>query len=137
MQNSNNLVNEIKNYISDKLNDYKGCDYYGCDLAIYLTECENANGSVYCNSYKTKELIKDNFDLFSDFLEYYTDNFGTTLNPFLEPEKTHVCFLICAVESMLSGCKLITDKWDEKIELNAKNIKAINKHLSTITEIKF
>lgn len=132
-----NLVNEIKNYISDKLQDYKGGNYYGCDLAGILTEGENANGSVYCNTYENKELIKDNFDLFGDFLEYYTENFGTTLNLFSEPEKTHVCFLICAVKNMLIGCKLIQDKWDEKIELNAKNIKAINKHLETITEIEF
>ena len=131
------LLNEIKGYISDKLNDYKGGKYFACDLALTLTEGENANGSVYCNTYKTIELIKDNWDLFGDFLEYYTINFGTTLNPFADPEKTHVCFLICAVENMLSGCKVISDNWNNKIELNAKNIKAINKHLETITEIEF
>ena len=137
MKNSNSLTEEIKSYIIDKLTDYKDGLYYSCDLAYTLTEGENANGSVYCNSWKTKELIKENFDLFGDFLEYYKDNFDTILNPFLEPEKTHVCFLICAVEQMLNGCKLLTDNWDNKIELTDKNIKAITKHIYTIIEIQF
>lgn len=132
-----NLVAELKNYIKEKLQDYKGCEYHGSDMAGYLTESENVNGSVYCNTYLTVELIKENFDLFGEFLEYYQDNFGTMLNPFLEPEKTHVCFLICAVENILSGCELISDNWDEKIELNEENINNIIQYIETITEINF
>jgi len=132
-----NLTNEIKSYLIDKLTDYKGGLYYGCDLANTLTEGENVNGSVYCNSYKTKELIKENWDIFGDFLEYYKSNFDNLLNPFTEPEKTHVCFLIMACEQMLSGCKLIEENWNNKLELTTKNIKAITKHINSLDEIEF
>lgn len=86
------LLNEIKSYLIDNLSDYKGCISYAFDLSYLLTERENSNGSVYCNAYQTKELIKDNFDLFGEFLEYYKENLGEMLNPFSEPEKTHVIF---------------------------------------------
>ena len=34
---------EIKAYLIDKLNDYKGGNYYACDLASILTEGEKLN----------------------------------------------------------------------------------------------
>jgi hypothetical protein len=54
---TNEITKEVKNYLIDKVNDYSDTLAYGCDLASKLTEGENVNGSVYCNSYKTKELI--------------------------------------------------------------------------------
>ena len=112
--NTDALLNEIKNYIIDRLQDYQGCNYYASDIANYLTESENANGSVYFSTHQTIELIKENFELFGEFLEYYKDNFDVMLNPFTEPEKTHVCFLICAVENILNTCKLINNNWTKK-----------------------
>ena len=40
-----------------------------CDLAYTLFEGENADGSVLYNTYKAKEFIKENFDLFGDLNE--------------------------------------------------------------------
>jgi hypothetical protein len=132
-----NLLTEIKNYLCDKLDDYKGTTVYACDLSITLTEGENANCSVYCNAYETKEMIKANFELFGDFLEYYNNNFGEMLNPFLEPEKTHVVFLIESCSQILSECKYINDKWDKKIELTDNVIKKLKKHIKEYTELSF
>lgn len=59
-------------------------------LVIYrhhFFEGENANGSVLCNTYQTKEFIKENFELFGDLVQYCKDNWDMTLNPFSEPEK--------------------------------------------------
>jgi len=131
------IENEIKAYLIDKLNGYKGCTIYACDLAYTLTEGENANGSVYCNAYKTKELIKNNFDLFGDFVRYYEDELGETLNPLLEPEKTHVCFLIESCSQILQSCKFINDNWDNKIELTNKNIKTLIKEIKQFSELEF
>lgn len=131
------IENEIKAFLIDTLQDHKGCDIYACDLANTLTEGENVNGSVYCNAYKTKELIKDNFDLFGDFVRYYENELGETLNPLLEPEKAHVCFLIESCSQILQSCKLINDNWDNKIELTDKNINTLTKQIKQFGTLEF
>jgi hypothetical protein len=133
----NTIENEIKAFLIETLNDYKGGIYYACDLAYKLTESENVNGSVYCNAYKTKELIKDNFDLFGDFVRYYENELGETLNPLLEPEKAHVCFLIESCSQILQNCEFINDKWDNKIELTDKIIKILTKQINDFKELAF
>lgn len=132
-----NLLSEIKSYLCDKLNDYKGTNSYGCDLAYKLTEGENANGSVYCNAYKTKELIKDNFELFGDFLEYYKDNFGAELTPFANPEKAHVILLIESCSQILGQSKYIQDNWDNNIQLTDKVIRQLKKDIKNFKELSF
>ena len=78
---------DLRNTIIERLNDYKGLNVYGSELAYTLFEEENANGSVLCNKYLTKEFIKNHFDLFADFSEYYINTFGDSLNIFTEPER--------------------------------------------------
>ena len=133
----NTIENEIKSYLIDNLNDYKGVTFFASELAYKLTEGENINGSVYCNAYKTKELIKDNFDLFGDFVRYYENELGEKLNPLLEPEKAHVCFLIESCSQILQNCKLINDNWDNKIELTDKNINTLTKQIKQFGTLKF
>lgn len=122
----NNTIEQIKSDIKDRLRDYAGVKVYGCDLAYKLFEGENVNGSVFCNTYKTKEYIKNNFDLFGDFLEHYKDNFGEYLNPFAEPEKVHVCFLLEAVQCILSKCEFVKENWNDEFELTDEVISDIS-----------
>lgn len=112
-----NFISGLKQDIKDRLSDYSGGNYYGCDLAYTLFEGENANGSVFCNAYKTKEFIKANFDLFGDLVEYCKENMGMTLNPFSEPEKALVILLLESAQSMLAKLPLIDENWNEQIEL--------------------
>jgi hypothetical protein len=131
------LLNEIKNYLNEKLNDYKNATSYGCDLAYLLTESENATGSVYCNAYKTKELIKANFELFGDFLEYCKDNFGTELNPFAEPEKAHVILLIESCSQILGQSKYLQDNWDNLIQLTDEVVEILKNDINNFLELSF
>lgn len=127
-----NFTSDLKNQIIDKLNDYSGGTYHACDLSGTLFEGENANGSVFCNTYKTKEFIKENFDLFGDLVEYVKDNIDYTLNPFQEPEKAHVYLLLEASQSILSKLPTIDKNWNEKIELTPKMIKKLTKELNSL-----
>lgn len=129
----NSTIEEIKQDIISKLSDYSGTSSYGCDLAYKLFEGENANGSVFCNTYKTKEYIKENFDLFGDFLENYEMNFGETLNPFTEPEKCHVIFLMEAAQSILSKCDFIDENWNTNIELTEDVIQTITDEVNAFS----
>lgn len=118
-------IQEIKQDIIDRLSDYKGGNYYGADLAYKLFEGENANGSVFCNTYKTEQYIKANFELFGEFLEHYKANFGEYLNPFAEPEKCHVIFLLEAAQAILLQCPLVEENWNNNLELSDKNIETL------------
>ncbi|MFO0090035.1 MAG: hypothetical protein ACK518_04465 [bacterium] len=131
MENTN-FTNDLKNTIIDRLNDYSGNSYYACDLANTLFEGENANGSVLCNTYQTKEFIKANFDLFGDLVEYVKDNMHFTLNPFQEPEKAHVWLLLQASQSILSKLPTIDKNWNNQIELTPKMIKQLTKELKVL-----
>lgn len=126
------FTQDLKNQIIDRLNDYAGGSHYACDLSSTLFEGENANGSVLCNTYQTKEFIKANFDLFGDLVEYVKDNMDYTLNPFQEPEKAHVWLLLEASQSIISKLHTIDKNWNERIELTPKMIKRLTKELKAL-----
>ena len=123
---------DLRNTIIDRLNDYKGSNVYGSDLAYTLFKGENANGSVLCNTYLTKEFIKNNFDLFADFSVYYKDNFGVSLDIFAEPEKAHVILLLEAAQMVLSNLDTINEFWNDSKELTEELINAIVEELNNL-----
>ena len=123
---------ELIETIISRLNDYKGTTNYMCDLYSILFEYENIDGSVLYSTYKTKEFIKENFDLFGDLVEYVKDNTGYTLNPFKEPEKAHVWLLLEASQSILSKIPTIDKYWNDKKELTPKLIKQLTKELKEL-----
>lgn len=132
MRNLTAFTDEFKKTIIDKLNDYAGGTYYACDLSSTLFEGENVNGSVLCNTYQTKEFIKEHFDLFGDLVAHVKDNMDFTLNPFQEPEKAHVWLLLEACGSMLSKLPTIDKNWNDEIELTPKMIRKLTKELKAL-----
>lgn len=119
------FIDDLKATIKDRLQDYSGGTYYGCDLAYTLFEGENANGTVLFSTYQTKQFIAENFDLFGDLVEYVKDNLDMTLNPFAEPEKAHVILLLESAQSLLAKLPLIEENWNNNIELTNENIEII------------
>ena len=129
---TNNFYTDLRNVIIERLNDYKDVEVYGSDLAFTLFEEENANGSVLCNTYETKEFIKNHFDLFADFSEYYKDNFGESLDIFAEPEKAHVILLLEAAQMVLSNLETVNEFWNDSKELTEELINAIIEELNKL-----
>ena len=123
---------DLRNTIIDRLNDYKNTDVYGSELAYTLFEGENANGSVLCNTYETKEFIKNHFDLFAEFSEYYKDNFGESLDIFAEPEKAHVILLLEAAQMVLSNLNTVDEFWNDSKELTQELINSIVEELNKL-----
>ena len=123
---------DLRNTIIERLNDYKGTDIYGADLAYTLFEGENANGSVLCNTYLTKEFIKNNFDLFAEFSEYYKDNFGESLDIFAEPEKAHVILLLETASMVLGQLETVNEFWNDSKELTEELINSIVEELNKL-----
>ena len=123
------FITELKETIIDRLNDYKNTTVYGCDLAYTLFESENTTSSVLCNTYLTKEFIKENFDLFGDLVEYVNYNFDMKLNPLTEPEKAHVWLVMEGACNLLSRLDFMFNNWDNKFKLTDKVIKEITDQL--------
>ena len=123
---------ELIEIIISRLNDYKGTTICMCDLSSMLFESENASGSVLCSTYKTKEFIKENFNLFGDLVEYVKGNIGMTLNPFQEAEKAHVIVLLEASQSILSKLPTIDKFLNDETELTPKLIKQLTKELMAL-----
>ena len=128
--NETTTLDWVKSLIIERLSDYANTTTYGCDLAYKLFEGENANGSVFCNTFKTVEFIKANYDLFGEFLEQYESNFGTMLNPFSEPEKCHVIFLLESASAVMSNCEFISENWNNKIQLTDEVINTITEQVN-------
>ena len=126
------FTTELKETIIDRLNDYKNTTVYGCGLSYTLFESENTTGSVLCNTYLTKEFIKENFDLFGDLVEYVNDNLDMKLNPFTEPENAHVILMIEASQSLLSQLDFINYYWNEKIKLNSEVIEVLTQQINEL-----
>ena len=123
---------DLRNTIIDRLNDYKNTEVYGSELAYTLFEGENTNGSVLCNTYETKEFIKNNFDLFADLAEYYKDTFGENLDIFAEPEKAHVILLLEAAQMVLSNLNTVNEFWNDSKELTEELINSIIEELNKL-----
>ena len=118
--------------IISRLNDYQDTTHYICELSLILFERENIDGSVLYNTYRTKEFIKENFDLFGDLVEYVQDNMNMVLNPFSEPEKAHVILLLEASQSILSKLPTIDKFWNDEKELTPNLIKQLTKELNAL-----
>ena len=123
------FTTELKETIIDRLNDYKNTTVYGCDLAYTLFESENVNGSVLCNTYLTREFIKENFDLFGDLVQYVENNIDVVLIPFKELEKAHVWLVMEGGCSLLSRLDFILNNWNDKFKLTDEVIKEITDQL--------
>ena len=131
MENST-FITDLKNTISDRLNDYEGTNIYMSELSYTLFQCENTSGSVLCNTFKTKEFVKANFDLFGDLVTHVKDNMDMLLNPFAEPEKAHVVLMLEASSQILSKLKTVDKKWNEELELTPKLIEKLKKELDSL-----
>lgn len=133
MNTQNNFIADLKSTIIDRLNDYRGGSYYVCDLPQTLFEGENANGSVLCNTYQTKEFIKANFDLFGQLVAHVNSEMDFTLNPFSEPEKAHVWLLLEASQSLISKLPTIEDNWNDKLELTDEVISILTNEINELS----
>lgn len=117
--------------LKDRLHEYEGKDCYGCDLGYYLLESENANCSYFCNTTKTVEFIKQNWDDFGSIVENIEANFGAdgVPNPFTEAEKFMVVCMLEYSSYLLGRCKTVEKAWDTSITLDKKTIEKIEQEL--------
>ncbi|GHT18295.1 hypothetical protein AGMMS49573_11020 [Endomicrobiia bacterium] len=77
------------------------------EVARRLTEGENVNGSWYCDAYKAKKEVLDNFEFFEVAAEYAYDNGiiegDKPIMNLLDLEGEHVLYRIIGNEMLFAG----------------------------------
>ena len=77
------LIEDVRDYVLDQLNDEVGLEDYGCDLHHNLL---NMNYFII-GTYKAKQWLGDNtFNAIEKIREYEQENFGKVSTKFNEPE---------------------------------------------------
>ena len=131
------MLESIKGKVIDELNERIGSEPYLCDLGMELSEYENANGSWYFSRYEAEEDVKNNFDFTGDFIEWYKNNIGETLNPFDDVEKFHCIMMIFAVSNAYDYAfnkTKYSDLWNEEFKITEEFVKAIEDAIEDIKE---
>lgn len=135
------MVEEIKSFIVEKLNDLKGNTFCLCDIGMMLSESENADGTWTYSSAQAETEIIDNWDFCGAFYEYYKANFGTAPeNPFENPERFHCLMMIEAVRGAFDYAVNNTenyssyDAWNDDTEITDEFIEEIEIALEDLDE---
>jgi len=132
------IVEEIKEFIIDRLEDMEGSKHYLCDIGMELSDSKNCDGSWYCSSFEAKQAIKENWDLCGKFSEYYKSDFGISPeNPFESSELFHCQMMIFAVNNSFQYALNETDfsdMWNDKIEITEEFTNEIKEALENLTE---
>lgn len=134
----NNIMEFIpfcKQQILDNIDNEEGYSRYGCDLAGYLTEAMNADGSFTYSREEAKEYIKEWWDDAANYSDYEEMNWGKReTNPFDEPELFTVRMVIEGVAGIMGQLPIIEENWNDKIELTTETIKTIKEQVAAIPD---
>ena len=123
-----------KNFILDEIDEFEGRDVYGADLGIDLTEGINADGTFTYSTEKAKKYLQDWWADAAEYSEYEEMNFGQRSNPFENVEAFIVRMVIEGVRTILSRCKFVDDKWNDKFELTEDVIATIKEEVEEQTD---
>lgn len=134
----NNIMEFIpfcKQQILDNIDNEEGYSRYGCDLAGYLTEAMNADGSFTYSREEAKEYIKEWWDDAANYSDYEEMIWGKReTNPFGEPELFTVRMVIEGVAGIMGQLPIIEENWNDKIELTTETIKTIKEQVAAIPD---
>lgn len=113
-------------YILDHIDDFEGNSCYACELSDELTMIPNIN-CIYEED--SIGFIGKHFREAGEVYRYLNNELEMDCNPFEEPEKFVVCWLIHAVECVLSYIPIIEDNWNDEIEITPEVIAEIKEYL--------
>lgn len=122
------FVTYCKNYIADNIDEHEGEKVYLCDFGFALTEYPNCNGTLTYSREEAKDYIREWWDEADDYFQYEKDNFGTSRNPFENPEAYMVCMVIEGVRTLIDRAITalgLDDQWNDEVELTADLIAKI------------
>lgn len=127
------FLDYCKDYLTDNIGEYEGQRHYLCDFGYTLTEGPNCDGSLTYSRAEAEEYLKEWWDDCSDYFEYEKFNFGTTSNPFENPEAYMVRMVVAGVGMLWSYAVNeigMDDNWNDKVEITAELIEKVKEAVS-------
>ena len=125
----NNLINDIKQDLIDKLNDG-----IGLDISVYDLHHELFNMDYFIiGTYKAKQWLGDHaFDAIEKIKQWELQVIGEVGTDFSDPEK--ICNMLAYVigEELLSECTTYRDAVDDDILLDQTHIDKIIEQLKSL-----
>ena len=122
----------VADVLMDKLDEYKGTSSYGCDLAYYLLQQYNVDGSYTYSTYEAKQWVQEHFDELGEIVEEMTEEDLAPCNVFDNPEAFMVCVMLYVAGQLLGQCDTVTEVWNDEFILEADVIKKIKEELNEI-----
>ena len=123
-----------KQQILDEIDNFEGDSKYGCDLAGYLTEGMNCDGTFTYSTNEAKEYLQAWWWEAEQFSEYEEFNFGERSNPFKNVEAFTVRMVVEGVAGLMGKLPIIEKHWNDKLHLTRRNINTIKKQLAELSD---
>lgn len=122
----------VADVLMDKLDEYEGNSSYGCDLAYYLLQQYNADGSYTYSTYEAKKWVHEYFDELADIVNDMTEEDLAPCNVFDNPEAFQVQIMLYVAGELLGQCDTVMAFWNEEQELTEEIIAKIKEELNEI-----
>lgn len=125
------FTDDIKDFITDRLPNYEGQNFYGADLAHQLTLDENNDGCWFPMVDDARRYIECNAIDALDTVAYFADELDMRVDVRNYPLLTFF-MLYRGVNEMLPQAKFIDEHWNDEFTLDADAIAAISKQINEL-----
>jgi len=122
----------VADVLMDNLDEYEGNSTYGADLAFYLLQQYNVDGSYTYSAYEAKQWVQEHFDELADIVNDMTEEGLAPCNVFDNPECFMVQIMLYVAGGLLGQCDTVNEVWNEEFILEADIIKKIKEELNEI-----
>ena len=122
----------VADVLMDKLDEYEGTSSYGADLAFYLLQQYNVDGSYTYSTYEAKQWVQEHFDELADIVNDMTEEGIPPCNVFDNPECFMVQIMLYVAGELLGQCDTVNEFWNEEQELTKEIIAKIKEELNEI-----
>ena len=122
----------VADVLMDNLDEYEGNSTYGADLAFYLLQQYNVDGSYTYSTYEAKKWVQEYFDELGEIVEEMTEEGLAPCNVFDNPEAFQVQIMLYVAGQLLGQCDTVTEVWNDEFILEADVIEKIKEELNEI-----
>lgn len=119
----------VADVLMDKLDEYEGNSTYGADLAFYLLQRYNVDGSYTYSTYEAKKWVQEYFDELDEIVEEMTEEGLAPCNVFDNPEAFQVQIMLYVAGELLGQCDTVNEFWNEEQELTKEIVAKIKEEL--------
>ena len=112
MLTNNQIIEDVRDYILDRLDDLEGYEHCLYDLGYDITKYDSVDGSVLYSTYGTVKYLAENYFDVSEIIDELGDELIDTRMFFSNPEAFHVRILVVTADYICNSIDF-TDRIEE------------------------